>query len=55
MKTIVAMVNRYGEIIVELERDGDYFYKVPDGHACDFNKLLCVGDEFRVEEIVLED
>ena len=55
MKTVMAMVNKYGEVIVELERDGDFFYRVPKGHACDFNTLLCEGDEFRVEAVEVED
>ena len=54
MKTIMAMVNKCGEIIVELERDGDFFYRVPEGSVCDFNTLLCEGDEFRVEAVEVD-
>lgn len=53
MKTIMAMVNKYGEIICELEPDGNFFYKVPAGH--NFNILLCEGDEYRVEAVEVED
>lgn len=55
MKTIMAMVNKYGEILCELERDGSCFYKVPTRDICTVTDLLCEGDEFRVEEIVIED
>lgn len=55
MKTIMAMVNGYGEVICELERDGDFFWRVPKDCGTDFNTLLCEGDVFRVEEIEVED
>lgn len=55
MKTIMAIVNKYGEILVKLERDGDFFYRIPrDMDSYMFNVLLCEGDEFRVEEIEVE-
>ena len=50
MKTIMALVNQYDEIVAELERDGDFFYRLP--YILD---LLCEGDEFRVEAIEVED
>lgn len=53
MKTIMAMVNKYGEIIVELERNGDFFWSIPQDRVYDFN-LLCEGDEFKVEAIEVD-
>ena len=56
MKTIMAMVNKYGEILCELELDDDgFFYRVPANGGYMFNALLCEGDEFRVEAVEVED
>lgn len=56
MKTIMAITNRYGEILCELERDdGGFFYKIPrDMESYMFGVLLCEGDEFKVEEIEID-
>lgn len=54
MKTIMAMVNGYGEVICELEQDGCW-YKVPARNWVDVTSLLCEGDVFKVEEIEVED
>lgn len=50
-ETKVCLVNRYGEVVCELEKDG-YFYKFPMNFAK--NPLLLVGDEYKVEEIETE-
>ena len=46
-KTKVCLVNKYNEVVCELEEDG-FFYKLPKGF------LLDIGDEFKVMEIETE-
>ena len=54
MKTIMAMVNGYGEVICELKPDGCW-YQVPVRDMHKITTLLCEGDVFKVEEIEVED
>lgn len=55
MKTIMAVVNEYDEVICELVPDGtDFFWRVPQGSGCDFNHLLCEGDVFKVKAIEVD-
>lgn len=55
MRTIMAIVNQYDEIVVELERDGRFFWQVPIGDRVKVTTSLDEGDVFRVEEITIED
>ena len=50
-ETKVCLVNKYNEVVCELEADG-CFYKFP----VDFvqNPLLDIGDEYKVMEIETE-
>lgn len=54
MKTIMAMVNQYGEIVAELKPSG-YFYEVPNRELYKVTTMLLEGDEFRVESVEVED
>ena len=55
MRTIMAIVNQYDEIVVELERDGGFFWKVPIGDRVKVTTSLDEGDVFRVEEVEVDD
>ena len=46
-ETKVCLVNKYNEVVCELEADG-FFYKLPKGF------LLDIGDEYKVAEIEME-
>lgn len=50
-ETKVVLTNVVGEVVVELEKEGDYFYKLPREVL---GLLLDVGDTFEVEEIEVE-
>ncbi len=50
-ETKVCLVNEYGYVVCELEKDG-YFYKFPMDFAK--NPLLDIGDEYKVVEIEME-
>lgn len=50
-ETKVCLVNKYDEVVCELEKDG-YFYKLPMSFAK--NHLLDIGDEYKVVEIEME-
>ena len=55
MRTAMVMVNRFGEVICELEKTGEFFYGVSKRDEHFFGDLLMEGDEFRVEAIEVED
>ena len=50
-ETKVCLVNEYGDVVCELEKDGCY-YKFPMNFAK--NLLLYIGDEYKVVEIEME-
>ena len=50
-ETKVCLVNEYGEVVYELKKDGDFFYKFPKEVL---GMLLDVGDVYKVEEIEME-
>ena len=50
-ETKVCLVNKYDEVVCELEKDG-YFYKFQMGFAR--NPLHDIGDEYKVVEIETE-
>ena len=51
-KTVAVLVDKYDEIVCELEKsEGDMYYKLPNDIT---NILLLDGDEFRVKEIEVE-
>ncbi len=52
-KTEVCLVNKYGDFICRLERDGGY-WKVPAEWVNDMTTLLDIGDEYKVVEIETE-
>lgn len=54
MKTVMAMVNGYGEVVAELKPNGCW-YDVPVKDMYKITTLLCEGDVFRVEEVEVED
>ena len=47
----VWLVNKYGDLVVKLERDGS-FWRIPKSAISSL--LLDIGDEYRVEEIESE-
>lgn len=47
-ETKVCLVDKYNEVVCELEEDVFFFYKLPKGF------LLDIGDEFKVVEIETE-
>ena len=54
MKTMMAIVNKYGEVVCELEPCGDFFFRVPESSRHAFG-YLCEGDEFYVEEVEVDE
>lgn len=50
-QTKVCLVNKYGEVVCELERDGGW-YVIPRNKVGGL--LLDIGDEYRVEEVEFE-
>lgn len=50
-ETKVCLVDAYGDIVYELKKDGDFFYKFPKEVL---GMLLDVGDVYRVVEIETE-
>ena len=52
-ETKVCLVNKYGDVVCELEKAGDdcFFYKFPREVL---GTLLDVGDEYKVVEIETE-
>ena len=50
-ETKVVLTNNIGEVVFELEKEGDYFYKFPREVL---GMLLDVGDVYTVEEIEVE-
>ena len=50
-ETKICLVNKWDEVVCELEKDG-FFYKFPMGFAK--NPLLDIGDEYKVVEIETE-
>ena len=58
MKTIMAMVDKYGQIVCELEPKDDPaygMYGVPTRKLHIFSDMLMEGDEYRIEAVEIED
>ena len=50
-ETKVCLVNAYGDVVMELEKDGKFFYKFPREVL---GLLLDIGDTYYVEEVETE-
>lgn len=50
-ETKVCLVNTYGDVVCELEKVGDFFYRFPREVL---DMLVDVGDVYSVEEIETE-
>lgn len=50
-ETKVCLVDAHGDVVYELEKAGDFFYKFPKEVL---GMLLDVGDVYSVEEIEME-